>query len=214
MKETKYPAYLEDAFTQGFSYTDEDSSVLSFYTVNIGSLNVADGKIIACDPIVFYEEPPFKTDFPKGRFPVELAIARIDNDDERIGLARIKFSDEVPVRWDCTLCDGQDLSALAPDEYFGYGVDSGTGGFMDTSAATVLLRELSRDPEFSDKLVEQMDKNYQDTRSWLLWEQNDANVAMFTSGWGDGLYASYIGHDEKGEICRLVTDFGLMDWEL
>ncbi|RYD59092.1 MAG: DUF4241 domain-containing protein [Sphingobacteriales bacterium] len=213
MKEQKYPAYLENAFTEGFAYTDEDNSIFKFHTTNMGMLKVQDGKIIACDPIVFYEEPPFKDDFPKGSFPVELAIASIDGNDERIGLARIKFSDNAPVKWDCTLCDGQDISTLEPDEYFGYGVDSGTGGFMDTSAATVLLQELSRDADFGEKLVDQLDKNYKDTRSWQMWEKDGANVAMFTSGWGDGLYASYIGYDDNGNICRLVTDFGLLDWD-
>lgn len=37
-------------------------------------------------------------------------------------------------------------------------------------------------------------------------------MAMFSTGWGDGSYASYIGYDAEGQIARLVTDFYLLDW--
>jgi len=56
-----------------------------------------------------------------------------------------------------------------------------------------------------------MEKNYKHTWDWLLWERNDLNVAMLKSGWGDGVYASYIGADINGNICRLVTDFAIID---
>jgi Protein of unknown function (DUF4241) len=36
---------------------------------------------------------------------------------------------------------------------------------------------------------------------------------VFPSGYGDGTYPSYIGYDEYGKICRLVTDFLIMDSE-
>jgi hypothetical protein len=34
---------------------------------------------------------------------------------------------------------------------------------------------------------------------------------MFKSGWGDGFYATYIGYDKAGNICRLVTDFVVIE---
>jgi hypothetical protein len=34
---------------------------------------------------------------------------------------------------------------------------------------------------------------------------------MFKSGWGDGFYATYIGYDKSGNICRLVTDFVVIE---
>ncbi|WP_225764994.1 DUF4241 domain-containing protein [Inquilinus sp. Marseille-Q2685] len=39
-----------------------------------------------------------------------------------------------------------------------------------------------------------------------------ANVAMFSSGWRDGFYASYFGLDETGRVVALVTDFGVVEW--
>ena len=39
----------------------------------------------------------------------------------------------------------------------------------------------------------------------------DVNVAVFSSGWGDGFYASYWGEDEAGNVLALVTDFGVLE---
>ena len=37
----------------------------------------------------------------------------------------------------------------------------------------------------------------------------EANLIAFSSGWGDGGYASFWGYDEKDNITSLVTDFAL-----
>lgn len=38
------------------------------------------------------------------------------------------------------------------------------------------------------------------------------NIIMFTSGWGDGFYASWFGYDAQGHVAALVTDFTVVDW--
>jgi hypothetical protein len=40
--------------------------------------------------------------------------------------------------------------------------------------------------------------------------QTGANVVEFSTGWGDGCYASYWGLGDDGEPCCLVTDFGVL----
>ncbi|WP_317615143.1 MULTISPECIES: DUF4241 domain-containing protein [Bacillus] len=37
------------------------------------------------------------------------------------------------------------------------------------------------------------------------------DIAMFTTGFGDGMYPSFWGLDENGEPACLVTDFLIMD---
>jgi hypothetical protein len=39
------------------------------------------------------------------------------------------------------------------------------------------------------------------------------NLAAFTTGLGDGKYATYIGYDAAGKPCRLLSDFKLFDWK-
>ena len=38
-------------------------------------------------------------------------------------------------------------------------------------------------------------------------ERTAANVYVVGSGWGDGVYATYIGRTEDGRIASFVTDF-------
>ena len=212
MANNTFPSFLEDAFATGYSSTDSDKDVFNFTPVPLGKLKVKEGKIYACDPISLFIEEPFTTDFPKGDFPIELAIATINGDDERIGFARIRFAETKPVKWALALCEGQDVAHLEQDEIFGYGVDSGTGSFMDASGYRA-YDEIYKSDDGLTEISEALEITYRDTRSWLLWEKNGANAALFSTGYGDGLYASYIGYDSNGQICRLVTDFGLLDWE-
>jgi hypothetical protein len=37
------------------------------------------------------------------------------------------------------------------------------------------------------------------------------NVAIFSSGWGDGVYTTYVGLDEHGEVVCLLTDFEIIE---
>ncbi len=40
-------------------------------------------------------------------------------------------------------------------------------------------------------------------------EESQANVIAFSSGWGDGIYPTYFGYDEQGNVVCAVTDFQL-----
>ena len=50
------------------------------------------------------------------------------------------------------------------------------------------------------------------TWNYALYNFNGHNIATFSTGLGDGHYATYVGYDEKGNICRLLTDFNLVGW--
>ncbi|WP_343674242.1 DUF4241 domain-containing protein [Chitinophaga sp.] len=205
------PEFLESAFSKDFTYTNFEKQTFGFYVHNMGDLKVTDGKIIACDPYLYNGEIPFEATFPIGAFPVQLAIAKI-NTDERVALARINFAaEETPVTWQMAVLPGRDLSILKKGQYFGYPVDAGTGAFMDAAAGEVFGSYM--DSEVIDEIAAEMEESYKHTRSWLLKELDGHTIALFSSGWGDGVYATYIGFDAKGKICRLVTDFGVIGEE-
>jgi hypothetical protein len=203
------PAFLEIAFSEDFTHTS-DGQLYKFYAKEICMLEIKEGKIIACDPFLYNDDKPFIAEFPIGSFPVELAIARI-NTDERVGFARIRFADTKPVRWEMAVREGQDVTTLNSDQIFGYGVDAGTGAFMDTSGGKELLAFLNKEYNNFQILIDEFEATYQNTRSWLDWKQNGSNAAFFSSGWGDGVYATYVGYDADDKICRLVTDFCVID---
>lgn len=219
-----YPALFETAFVDGTSFEQEHYNY-ELYSQEIGTLHVKTGKIVANDPLVMFETESFTETFPTGVFPVQLAIAKVSatagvasegeeqQPDERVAYARIVFANRPVASWKMAVWENSDITQLAANEFFGYGVDSGTGSFMDASACQLLEQESEKNDQFFETLSEEMDKTYKHTRSWYVKDLGNGNqVAMFSTGWGDGSYASYIGMDEEGQIVRLVTDFYLYDW--
>lgn len=180
-----------------------------------GQLQVTSGRVVACDPLVSPEMPPFAKAVPTGSFPVTLSVASFEDGDRRVAAALLRFSEREAVRWELALHPDEDVSDLEEGEVFGYGVDSGTGCFMDEEAARLVVEELDAE-EFSDALIAEMDKTYENTWSWANLELENgkgANLVAFSTGVGDGMYASYFGLDESGEVVCLVTDFSLFEYE-
>jgi hypothetical protein len=192
----------------------------SFFTKNLGDLVVPTGRLVACDPLVYPDSEPFTREVPPGRYPLLLSIARLDNDDERVAFAMLKLSDAPVVRYEPALVTGQDVALLRSGEYFGYGVDTGIGCFMDAETQSLLLAAmdaLGADGNYYDVIAGEMNKTYQDTRQWVLHRpvsDDVRNVALFSSGYGDGSYSSWFGLDANGNAVTLVTDFLVADISL
>ena len=111
------------------------------------------------------------------------------------------------------LTEGQDPAALEHDGYFGYGVDAGTGCFMDPVAGQLLAARMDREDEYFNAILDEMQRTYRHTRSWLDWRpspEHAANIICFSSGWGDGLYPSFFGFSSEGQVCSLLTDFFIL----
>lgn len=64
------------------------------------------------------------------------------------------------------------------------------------------------DEAFSDRLLEQLEAaNY---TAAVITAENGANLIAFSSGWGDGGYASFFGYDTQDALVCLVTDFQVL----
>ncbi len=50
----------------------------------------------------------------------------------------IKFTNEQAIEWELATRAGQETKQLKEDEFFGYGVNTGMGCFMDVEAALYL----------------------------------------------------------------------------
>lgn len=200
---------FSQAFGSGFTVTPPDGPI-RLSGLEIGNLAVPSGRIVACDPFLCDRTEAFGRRVPVGKFPVQLAMARLQH-DERVAFARILFADRPVVRWEMALRPGQTLKDLEPGYIHGYGVDTGTGAFMD-AAAQVPYLAATADEAVTMRLVDALNNAPVGSRAWLLRPYGHANVAMFSSGWGDGFYASYFGLDSAGRVVALVTDFGVVEW--
>lgn len=214
---------LKWAFMDG----DVIETQYGLYTLKIfspGRLTLTTGKILACDPLAFWEKVPFERTAKPGNYPILLTIAhRQENNDERVAYARIQFMpDAKPSRWELATLPGQDISTLKEDEFFGYGVDAGTGCFMDVAAVEQWQEMIDQDfkfhtesPIYRESPIDvELRKHYVHTWNWgdfKLDTTPEVNVIVFSSGFGDGAYPSYWGIDENDQIICLLTDFMILD---
>ncbi len=203
------PVFFESAFIKGTS-EKRNGATVSFYGVTIGKLKIKSGRIIACDPMHIDEYgKPFTQVFPTGEFPVQLSIAKFDF-EEKIAFARINFSDKPVARWEFALLEGQPPIAVGGDKMHGYSVDAGVGVFIDAAANKALDR--NNVTRMGEGIYQEMDQHYHNTWRYTMYHFGNHNLAAFSSGDGDGYYATYIGFDAGGKPCRLLTDFNLFDW--
>lgn len=182
----------------------------------VGELVLNSGKLVACDPLTLCDCEPFTVNFLPGSYPVILSIAHIQkNNDRRVAYAMLYLSEQTPVRWKMATHAGEELSSLKEGEFFGYGVDSGTGCFMDADVAEIMDDSIYTKTE-EEILVYQLEDLLErnQTRTWCwanfcIDEESQANVIAFSSGWGDGIYPTYFGYDTEDNIVKVVTDFHL-----
>lgn len=181
-----------------------------------GLLRLTTGRIVACDPVVAEGTPAYTVAVPAGSYPAVLSVAHFEDGDQRVAGVMLRLGSEKPVGWEMALLPGEDAAELGEGEVFGYGVDSSAGCLMDEEAARVLVERAESEDDFFGLVAGEMEKTYVDTWSWANFVLDPAgglNVVTFSAGFGDGLYASYFGRDARGEVCRLVTDFALFDFD-
>lgn len=181
----------------------------------LGLLNLPTGKIVANDPLCIFETKPFAKTVTPCTYPVVLYIQHIE-DDRRVAFAEIRFTENLPFRFELALTEGQHAEKLGEDEFYGYGVDSGTGGFMDKLTCDELVTLIE---PVDDGMLPELEKALNDSYVYTYSTANyslpghDHNLVVFSSGYGDGCYASYWGYDEIGNLCCLITDFETIDDE-
>ena len=77
---------------------------------------------------------------------------------------------------------------------------------MDHSAGQALFAKMDSDPDYFKFMMAEMEKTYRHTWSWLNLPVGDANLVAFSSGLGDGLYATYAGLNADDQVVAVVTE--------
>lgn len=217
----KIPDFIK-AFRGQEHYDDPDLGEFDTYCHRLGNLRCPTGRIVVCDPLVFPKQSPLTVKAPIGRFPVTLCIAQLGKRkskkkrDERIAAARVRFSENPVVKWKMALMPGQKLKDLKKGNIFGYVVDSGTGCFMDFQAAIALRKQMDLVDDYFENIIDAMHQNYVHTRDWANFAiaKTGHSLTVFSTGFGDGVYASFWGMDKNRRPACLVTDFGLLPFEV
>lgn len=198
----------------GEEVSDSNVGDIIFKPYEVGELILTSGRLVACDPLVNPNSDPFEITLTPGRYPVILSVAHNKkNNGQRVAYAMLRLSDRTPTRWELATVPGEDLSLLPEGKIFGYGVDAGTGCFMDADVAQIIDDSIYAETEkeiLVYQLLDMLEKTSKRTWCWAdmrVDAESQANVIAFSSGWGDGIYATYFGYDAEGNIVSVVTDF-------
>lgn len=194
-------------------FLKNDKLDLSIAEQPLGDIFLPTGKIVANDPLCLFETEPFTESVVPGTYPVKLYILQI-NDDKRVAFAEITFSNETPESFQLAVTKKQNIKDLTSDEFFGYGVDSGTGCFMDYETC-MHFETLMNDPDnvVLTQLDDALEKSYVYTYAVanVCFPNTKNNIIAFSSGYGDSSYPSFWGMNANKEICSLITDFCTVD---
>ena len=186
---------------------------------NIGILKLTSGRIVACDPFLVYDAKPFEDPITPGEYPVRLSIAHWGSDQWCIVAATILFAPrKKPLEWwtatttepGSSRCVRQG-NVTSVVRLYDMIVDYGCASFMDADTAAFLDQKLKKSPDFVSGLAEMMQAN---SNSWampMLNARRGLNLAIFSSGAGDGGYYSYWGFGRGQEPVCLATDFGVLN---
>jgi len=183
-----------------------DGATYEMRVVRLGKLKLPSGRIVATEPLAIHDEIPFTVSVPPGEYLVETAVADSGN-DPRVAFARVVFTSSKPVAyWKVAVWPGSDADRLAAGVHLGYPVDGGTGSLMDEVAAedAAKLRENEGFYKVFNSDIGLLNH---------LFDTERANLAVFSTGIGDGVYSSYFGFASSGEPVMLVSDFNMFAWE-
>ncbi|CAM5510441.1 DUF4241 domain-containing protein [Streptomyces griseorubiginosus] len=204
-------------FTPGSTFAYESGLTGVIHVAGGGELDLPTGQVVASDPFVYLgsgDIAPFTVSVPPGRYRVEAAVATLSRPDEppadrphlRVAAARLVIRTEPTTTWELALRPDQDPAELGDDEFYGYGVDAGTGCFYD-AAAEEAFPEVQED-EDEGPLWDAFENSDWSPGPHLVTSPSTGHTLVaFTSGWGDGFYPTWIGRSASGEVTCFLTDF-------
>ena len=207
-------------------YDLSESNSDKLIEIDIGNINLPTGKIIASDPFFTDSIKPFTRTISPGTYPVKVYIAEVEPEHYRIAFAKIKFRPTPASNWIVAVTNDmklEDLTTLKEGEYFGFPVDAGLACFIDVETNAKYLSKMNKfykeNPDqnyYDDLLAEEFEKyssgnkysrDLGDWNNHVIDNASGLNTIMFASGWGDGYYPTYWGHNDSNETVELTIDF-------
>lgn len=199
----------------------EDTKNLIQYT--LGVCEFPTGRIITADPLCYLQNPKDALvkakGIKKGAYPIQIAVMPASIMGIRNVGARLKISDKEAVRYELANCEKENHQTT----FAGFPVECGTACFCDEQSAKSYQRFLDKwykeheggnvyDDYFQELFAESYREHpevQRDCGDLLMWRNplDGSQIAMFSSGLGDGYYTDYWGIDASGEICELVMIF-------
>ncbi|WP_456785720.1 DUF4241 domain-containing protein [Cellulomonas sp. P5_C5] len=132
--------------------------------------------------------------------PVSLAVLDSPTSGRRVAFLEVRVAPQPPVRW-------EEVPSL------GFGTDGGDGGVLAPGS-------LDEPAAASDATFERIEVMYPDSDSAsgnvcvLRSTRDHVDGVVFSSGWGDGGYPTFLGYDSAGQVVSVVSYGFVIPWEL
>lgn len=203
------PHRLNALFTPGTRLRADSGGKERTWTVKdaelAGTVKLPTGHVVASDPYLIDENTqPFTVTVPPGQYPLYLAhVSHGDHEWTTVSAAKLEVSPRPTATWELALLPGQDTALLGKDQFYGFGVDTGTGAFLDHSACPAFL-DLDDVLEATDDDADLHPDGFGEFQDRT--HGTGANMITYPSGYGDGSYPVWIGRDEDGEVTCFVAN--------
>lgn len=204
--------WLNELFTEGFLFAHErgPNPVAIEPVRTVATYTVTSGLIALCDPAYLprgVEGDPLVVAVPPGRYPLQETGVSYPaemfgdtftmRDDYAI---RLLINPAPTVSWTMAVPPGDDIRLLRDGARYGFGVDSGTGCFVDPDHRGELgQRFLDGDFTPDDAHPDAPNAGYLKTAD----PTTGAELLAFPTG-GDGVFTVWIGRDAQGDVTALV----------
>jgi len=214
MKAGKTPLFANEPDRRRLLRDGERFGETTLDVKKLASLTVSSGQIIACDPLSSSSPKPFAARVPKGTYDVYVALAgfpfkkgKKTGIDVRCAAAFVRFAKGAVVRFEPANMEPRKRGAKPSSVY---GVDAGTGCFLDANETKILAIESAMD----DVVSQLLSKKHPPTFGSAVVKTKDGignALVAFSSGFGDGAYACFWGFDKAKKRVCLLTDFAIVD---
>ncbi len=205
-----YQPDLDRLLTPGARY-HEDPYEYVVEPQRLDDVVLPSGAVVACDPLVFASTEPFAATVAPGRYRLVAWVAVLFKEgaehQRRNAALQLVIRSEPVARWELALQPGQDPAELGDREFFGFAVDAGCGALADRAATAAIE---TWDEERVDEVFIPADYPRAPVPGLVpavVDAATGANVVLVTSGWGDGVYPTFVGRTAGGAVASFVIDF-------
>ncbi len=170
-----------------------------------GEVRIRDGRIAGGDLLSEGSLRAFSQRVAPGTYPVETVYAETTR-DAVAAFGVIRLVNETANKCRLALFEGEDPAEMTDDMGGGLGTDSGTIalGEAEVEGAAVTDEDLAA---FRDRVG---DGFGDESGCQVVPSPRGANVCVWASGFGDGMYTPYWGVRRDGPLCFLAVDFGVV----
>ena len=179
--------------------------------VRLGPIGFPSGEIVCCDPLTGTEGFTYPT--TEGAVHDVAALGLHVDGRFWIAALGLTLAEGEPISWELLTPDGLVEFDPAAADIPGYTVDAGVGCFTDPKALRALQAASARFYEQRgpltghEPLVDDLENDGTPLTHLVYRPTAELAMAVATSGWGDGIYSTWLASDSAGHPVQLLTSF-------